>query len=209
MTYLIGIGGGSGSGKTSFINALRNRFPAQQVCIISQDNYYHPIEKQVIDEKGIHNFDLPHSIDHQTFLQDLERLKNGQSITIEEYTFNNEDATPQKITIYPAPIIVTEGIFLYYEKAVRTILDLKIFIDAKDTLKIIRRIKRDQIERNYPLDDVLYRYEKHVTPAYEQFLAPLIHEMDMIILNNHSFVSSLEVLSGFIRDSLNKMPPAG
>ena len=160
MAYIIGISGGSGSGKTTFINALRAQFTEQELCIISQDNYYLPIEKQEMDLEGFHNFDLPKSFDHQAFIDDIQKLVSGKTITIPEYIFNDESITPGLITYRPAPIIIAEGIFLFYEEMIRNLTNLKIFIDAKDDLKLIRRIRRDQNERNQTVEQVLYRYEK-------------------------------------------------
>ncbi|MCB0705657.1 MAG: uridine kinase [Saprospiraceae bacterium] len=203
MAYLIGITGGSGSGKTSFIRDLRVRFSEQELCIVSQDDYYRPREEQILDPKGVRNFDLPGSIDHQAFLRDIQGLLNGETIVRQEYTFNNEKSKPGIITFKPAPIFILEGLFVFYLDKIRELLDLKVFVHAKENLKVIRRIKRDQIERNYPLEDVLYRYEQHVLPTFEQYILPFREDADIVINNNLSYHSSLEVLCGFIQCKLD------
>ena len=177
-------------------------FSKQEICLISQDNYYLPIDQQHVDEQGVTNFDLPNGFDHEAFLRDLHKLIEGETVVFQEYVFNNHNLNPKLIIISPAPIIIVEGIFLFYQEAIRSLVDLKLFIEAKDELKIIRRIRRDGIERNYTMEDVLYRYEHHVGPAYEKYIAPLIEQMDLIILNNSSFDKALEVVSGFIRHKL-------
>ncbi|MCC6726323.1 MAG: uridine kinase [Saprospiraceae bacterium] len=200
--YLIGITGGSGSGKTSFIKELRKAFPAEKLCILSQDDYYFPREQQSVDELGVKNFDLPSSIDKKSFKQDLEKLMAGQDIQKLEYTFNNEKATPEMLTFKSAPVIIVEGIFVFHFKKIRRMLDLKVFLHAKENLKVIRRIKRDQIERNYPIEDVLYRYEKHVLPTFERYIEPYMNDADLIINNNSNFSAGLEVVKGFIASKL-------
>ncbi len=200
--YIIGITGGSGSGKTSLISALANQFSEGQICIVSQDDYYRPREEQLTDQQGIKNFDLPHSIDDEAFANDLQVLLDGKTVGREEYTFNNDLATPKMKLFHPAPIIIVEGLFIFHFEAVKRLIDLKIFVHASDHLKIIRRIKRDATERNYPLDDVLYRYEHHVQPAYQRFIEPYLNEMDLIVNNNDNFNPALEVLSGFLKMKL-------
>lgn len=197
MAKLIGICGGSGSGKTSFVNALKSNLEGNSVCFISFDNYYKPRDEQQIDENGIKNFDLPESMEMDQFLKDLEQLKSGQSIVQKEYTFNNELATPKDITIKSAPLIVIEGLFIYHFEALRKQFDLKLFISADDEIKIIRRIRRDQLERNYPLDDVLYRYKNHVIPSYKLYIEPYLDEMDLIVNNNRTYDRAAEVITAY------------
>ncbi len=203
--YIIGISGGSGSGKTSFIRAIRQCFSTNQVCILSQDDYYRPKEQQQIDEEGVINFDLPSSIDAQALREDILQLSRNESVSRSEYTFNNTSAKANVLHFYPAPIILVEGLFIFHYKAIMPLLDLKIFIDAKDVLKVTRRIKRDKIDRNYPLEDVLYRYQHHVTPSYEQYIQPYLEECDLIVNNNASFQGGLEVLTGFIHQKLKEV----
>ena len=115
-SFIIGITGGSGSGKTTLIRKLRKQFSKKELCIISQDDYYYPKEKQVMDNKGIHNFDLPGAIDKKAFLKDIQLLKKGKVLKRKEYTFNNENAKPKIITLHPAKIIVVEGLFIFHFK---------------------------------------------------------------------------------------------
>ena len=200
--YLIGITGGSGSGKTSFIKALRTAFSEHELCILSQDDYYFPRELQLTDEAGVKNFDLPRSIDKKSFKKDIERLLAGEDIERLEYTFNNEKANPKMLVFRTAPVIIVEGIFVFHFKKIRKMLDLKVFLHAKENLKVIRRIKRDQVERNYPIEDVLYRYEKHVMPTFERYIEPYIEDADIVINNNSDFSVGLEVMKRFIQQTL-------
>ena len=201
--FLIGITGGSGSGKTTFIKELRQAFSAQEVCILSQDDYYFPREEQLTDEEGVKNFDLPKSIDKKSFRVDVERLLAGKVVERMEYTFNNEKAEPKMLRFESAPVIIVEGIFVFHFKKIRRLLDLKIFLHAKENLKVIRRIKRDQVERNYPIEDVLYRYEKHVMPTFEQYIEPYMEDADIVVNNNQHFSVGMDVVKGFIRKTIS------
>ncbi len=202
--YLIGITGGSGSGKTTFVNSLKVAFGSEQICFISQDDYYHPKEKQKEDDKGVINFDLPKSIDKKAFLQDIECLREGGKVYRMEYTFNNKEKKAKQLEFHSAPIIIVEGIFIFHFKKIRKLLDLKVYLHAKENLKVIRRIKRDRVERNYPLDDVLYRYEKHVLPTFERYIRPYMDQADLIVNNNEGFHAGLDVLIGFLDGKLKE-----
>jgi len=203
--FLIGITGGSGSGKTTFINKLKEKFTDDEVCVISQDDYYKPREQQLTDDNGIKNFDLPESIEFGQLSIDIKKLLHHQIVQRREYTFNNVMKEAKIKTFKPAPIIIIEGLFVFYfEKLLDKQFDLRVFINAMDNLRVIRRIKRDRIERNYPLEDVLYRYENHVMPSYEQFIEPYIRRADIVVNNNNDFDIALEVFKGFIRDYLIK-----
>lgn len=201
-SFVIGITGGSGSGKTSLIADLRNRFSESELSIISQDDYYKPRAEQLFDESGVQNFDLPHSIDLLAFAEEVHRLLKGETVTRLEYAFNNPTAEAKTITFKPAPILLLEGLFVFHEPLIREMLDLKVFIHTKENLKIIRRIKRDREERNYPLEDVLYRYERHVMPTFEKYIRPFQEEADIVINNNDSYHQGLEVLVGFLKNKI-------
>lgn len=194
-SYTIGITGGSGSGKTYLIENLSKQFKPEEICLISQDNYYRSRDEQVTDERGVKNFDLPGAIDHELFYRDLARLKSGEVVQKLEYTFNNPKATPKTIELKPAPIIIVEGIFVQYFNEIENELDLKIFIEAKDHVKLSRRIRRDNEQRGYDLDDVLYRYQYHVMPVYEKYIEPLKHSADLVIPNNSHFDRAIDVLA--------------
>lgn len=204
QSFIIGITGGSGSGKTSFIHNLKETFTSDQVCFISQDDYYKPRALQIVDDAGISNFDLPQSIFKDELYADLCQLKEGKAIIRDEYTFNNKQLTPKILHFNPAPIIIVEGLFILYFEEIRKLLNLSLFVQAKENLKVIRRIRRDQNERNYPIDDVLYRYENHVMPAYEKYIKPFAEEVDIIINNNKHFAQALQVVKGFMTDFLSK-----
>jgi uridine kinase len=193
--YTIGITGGSGSGKTFFIRSLSSRFEPHEICLISQDDYYRARDTQVEDQRGVKNFDLPEAIDHEHFEKDILQIKRGEILEKAQYTFNNPAVKPKTLVLKPAPILIIEGLFIQYFPSIDKELDLKVFIEAKDHLKLSRRIRRDNEERGYDLDDVLYRYQNHVMPVYETLIEPLKHKADIVIPNNSDFSQALDFMA--------------
>lgn len=197
--FIVGITGGSASGKTSFLKGVLNAFTEDQICLISQDNYYRSRDVIPVDDQGIHNFDLPETIDSHLYAQHIGQLRSGQVVSQLEYTFNNPAIVPQVLTFRPAPIIVVEGIFVFHFRELADQMDLKIFIDAKNSIKLERRVKRDSEERGYDLDDVMYRWKYHVKPTYQQFIKPYRAEADIVIPNNNHFQKGLDVVIAFLK----------
>jgi uridine kinase len=202
--FIVGITGGSASGKTTFLSRLLASYAPEDICLISQDNYYHDREKQFKDDQGVLNFDLPTSIDSHAYAQDILKLSQGETIHRKEYTFNNPNVIPRQLEFKPAPIVVVEGIFVFYYEEVAKLLDLKVYIDAKEHIKLQRRIIRDKVERGYDLDDVLYRYTHHVAPTYEKYIKPFKNDADVIIPNNRHFDKGLEVLVTYLNSKISK-----
>lgn len=198
-SFIVGVTGGSASGKSHFLNNLLKEFSKEEMCYISQDHYYYPREQQPIDEKGVKNFDTPDSINFEKFVSDIKAVREGGKISIKEYTYNNPQAVPKIIEFIPAPVILVEGIFVFYHQPVADLLDLKIFIDADEHIKLSRRIIRDRVERGYDVEDVLYRYEKHVAPTYVKYIEPYKTDADLVIPNNQHFDQALEVIKTFLR----------
>lgn len=200
--FIIGITGGSASGKTLFLSRLMEQFRTNDICLLSQDNYYRPIEHQTKDHNGIENFDLPGAIDDQAFAADIERLRNGEVVSRVEYTFNNTEKVPDMLHFHPRKILVVEGIFVFHFPEVAQLLDLKIFIDARDKIKLKRRIKRDNEERGYDLQDVMYRWKYHVKPTYEEFIRPHKRSCDIVIPNNQHFEKGLDVIVSYLKNQI-------
>ncbi len=183
--FIIGIAGGSGSGKTFFLNCFLKHFIAKEVCLISQDDYYFPVAQDMTPEENkLYNFDLPSTINFEQFESDISKLLNNETIYKEEYTFNNPNIVPKMLEIKPAPIIIVEGLFILHFKEIAKLLNLKIFIDAHEDIALQRRLKRDLAERGYSNEDALYKWINHVLPAYKEYLLPYKQECHQIITNN-------------------------
>ncbi|WP_421763509.1 uridine kinase family protein [Ekhidna sp.] len=193
---VIGVTGGSGSGKTRFIKKLMSDVP--DVSLHSMDNYYIERGEQPRDKMGIENFDTLDSIDKKRFIGDLKKLIKGEDIELKEYTYNNDKAKSKIIEIKSSPIILVEGIFTLHLKEIRDLLDLKIYIEAPGYLMLKRRIIRDAEERGYDLNDVLYRFEHHVTPSFQKYINPSKKWADIIIPNHENFDVALKVITAFL-----------
>ncbi|MDZ4822837.1 MAG: GTP-binding protein [Flavobacteriales bacterium] len=202
-SFTIGIAGGSGSGKTTFLRSLLAHFAPEQVAVVGQDNYYKPLQQQQTDENGVHNFDLPTSIDRECFFNDMQKLLHGEAIEKREYNFNNPLWEPQRITVCPAPIIVIEGLFIFHFEEIRNQLQYKAFLDAPVEERLQRRLKRDATERGYPEHKVRYQWQHHVLPAEEKYLLPFLDECDLVIDSADHFGEGLKKMIAIITAKLN------
>lgn len=203
--YIVGIAGGSASGKTSFLRQLKQNFPENAISVISQDNYYRPQEEQKLDENGKVNYDLPTAIDKDEFYNDIKKLLNGEIIRRKEYTFNNSAVEPEMIVVNPAPIIVIEGLFVFHYANIRHLLDLRLYLDVREEIQLTRRLKRDRDERGYPEQVVMYQWENHVLPSFKKFLKPYRDDAHIIVTNNISFEMGLLVLTEHLLYRLEKV----
>lgn len=197
--YVVGVAGGSASGKTSFLKKLQTNLGPSDLAIVSQDNYYLPKDQQLIDDNGEVNFDLPTSIDRQMFFSDIVALISGRSISTPEYNFNNSSQPANHITVKPAPIIVVEGLFVFHYPQIRELLDLRVYIDVREEIKLHRRIKRDGTERGYNETVVRYQWENHVMPSFKKFLKPYRDDSHIIVTNNITYDKGLEVLTDHLK----------
>jgi len=203
--FIIGIAGGSGSGKTFFLNRFLDHFTADEVCLVSQDDYYIPVaHNMTAEENKLYNFDLPATVDHQHFEDDINSLLKNQVIYKKEYTFNNPTAVPKTLEIKPAPILIVEGLFILHFRGIAELMDMKIFVEADEDIALQRRLKRDLLERGYCNDDVLYKWVNHVVPAYNEFLLPYKSECDKVITNNSHVADDILKVTEEISKELRK-----
>lgn len=195
---VVGICGGSGSGKTTLLKRLCSHFDHLSPSIFSMDNYYLPIERQVKDENEIHNFDLPTALNRERLIEDLKKLVSGEPIVVKEYHFN---APPDKnvlITIDPSKLVIIEGLFLFHFDEVRALLDFSVFIKVDPKVQLDRRLYRDQESRGYSREAILYQWENHVKPCYENYLLPYEVDADFCFRNDENadddFVDLVEMV---------------
>ncbi|WP_412468418.1 uridine kinase [Pedobacter sp. KLB.chiD] len=204
--FIIGIAGGSGSGKTFFLNCFLHHFKQDEVTLVSQDDYYIPAGDMTQEENKLYNFDLPSTIDSEQFLRDIKQLINGEVVYKKEYNFNNPLAVVKILEIKSAPIIIVEGLFILHFKEIAALLDHTIFVDADEQTALDRRIKRDGLERGYPEDDVLYKWHNHVVPAYKKYLLPYRNQCNKVVLNNTNepdeIIAITEDISNALRNSV-------
>ena len=182
---IIGICGGSGSGKTSILNGLKNHYSNLCPTIISLDNYYLPKEEQIKDENGRINFDLPTALNREKIHADLCALIRGESVEMTEYTFNHSQTT-KNLLLEPSELIIIEGLFVFTYKEIFDLLDFSIFVDVCEKMQLERRMERDMVARGYSKSDVLYQWENHVLPCYDKYIEPYKDRASLLVLNDGS-----------------------
>ncbi len=192
---IVGICGGSGSGKTTLLKRIFTRFKDLDPSVFSMDNYYRPFQEQAVDQNGEVNFDLPTALDKDQLVSDLKKLVNGESITVKEYHFNSPPDKHVLISIDPSPLVIVEGLFLFHYPEVRELLDYSVFIDVDPKIQLDRRLYRDQESRGYTREAILYQWENHVMPCYDNYLLPYRKDADFFFRNDGNADQDFERLS--------------
>ena len=193
---IIGIAGGSGSGKTTVVNKIIRDLPEQSVAIISQDAYYWDNGHLSPEAKKQINFDHPDSLETELLVDHIEALLQGDSVEKPVYDFTRHTRADRTIAIRPTPIIIVEGILVLAEKELTRRMDIKLFVDTDDDIRLIRRIRRDRVERGRSLESILEQYETTVRPMHIEFVEPSKRQADVIIpRGGHNEVAFDMVLS--------------
>ncbi len=189
--YLVGIAGGSGSGKTTFANKIVQEIGGDEISILHMDSYYLPIQpKSNFTETGKPNFDHPGAFDWELLSMHLEALKAGESIECPVYNFSNSERDiHQTIKIGPSKIVLFEGIFALFLKEIRDILDIKIFLQVDADMRFTRRLHRDVNERGRSLESVIGQYYETVRPMYQKYLDPQRQFADFIVGEENDIAS--------------------
>ncbi len=189
MPYWVGITGGSASGKTFLLQALQKTLPENLVTFLSTDHYYKDRHLISPEPDGRINFDTPAAIDVDKLYQDLLSLRQGHTVYQREYTFNNPLLTPRMLEFRPASVLIAEGLFLFYWAPIRELFDLRVFIEAPEPYRFIKRLQRDKRERGYERNYIVEQYLTQVLPAYEQYVAPLRRYAHIVIQNYYGDLS--------------------
>lgn len=180
----IGVYGGTGSGKTTIVSQIVSEFPTSEIQVISQDSYYKDTSHLTFDERCALNFDHPDAIDFPLLYQHVNSLKNGENIEQPVYSFETHNRTKETVTVVPKKILIIEGILILNYPKLRSLFDLKIFIDAESDMRMERRVSRDISERGRTPEEVLTRYLNTLKPMHKQFIEPMKVHAD-ITLENH------------------------
>lgn len=180
----IGVYGGTGSGKTTIVSKIVSEFPTNEIQVISQDSYYKDTSHLTFDERCALNFDHPDAIDFPLLYQHVNSLKNGENIEQPVYSFETHNRTKETVTVVPKKILIIEGILILNYPKLRSLFDLKIFIDADSDMRMERRVSRDISERGRTPEEVLNRYLNTLKPMHKQFIEPMKVHAD-ITLENH------------------------
>jgi len=200
----IGICGGTGSGKTTIARAIVDAVGAERVVLIEQDSYYRNLADMPLDERHQANFDHPDSIDSDMLVNHLMRLKQGLTVDMPLYDFVTHTRSDQIELIEPKPVVIVEGILIFAEPRVLDLLDVRIFVDTPDDIRLMRRLRRDIIERGRTFERTLDQYERTIRPMHYEFVEPSKRHADIIIPEGGQFGVSVKFLCSLVRERLEE-----
>ena len=199
---IIGIAGGTGSGKTTVVNQIVKEFANDDVGIISQDSYYKDNKHLSLEERAKINFDHPRAIDFDLLYEHLTKLKKGETIEQPVYSFVQHTRTGDTILTHPRKVMIVEGILIFNDKRLRDLFDVKIYVHADSDERLIRRVRRDINERGRTVDEVLSRYQSTLKPMHEQFIEPTKAYADLIIPNDRRNKVAIDVIISLIKNNI-------
>jgi len=199
---IIGIAGGTGSGKTTVVNQIIKQLPIDEVCVISQDSYYNATDNMPYEERAEINFDHPRAIDFNLIIDHLKALKAGNTIDQPVYSFVTHNRTKDTIKTHPRKVVIVEGILILNNKELRDLFDIKIFVHAETDERLIRRLKRDITERGRDMDEVLSRYQTTLKPMHQEFIEPTKNFADLIIPNDRYNNVAIDIVRTVINERL-------
>jgi uridine kinase len=199
---IIGIAGGTGSGKTTVVNQIVKEFDNEDVGIISQDSYYKDNAHLSLEERAKINFDHPRAIDFDLLYKHLTELKKGQTVEQPVYSFVQHTRTGDTILTHPRKVMIVEGILIFNDKRLRDLFDVKIYVHADSDERLIRRVRRDISERGRTVDEVLSRYQNTLKPMHEQFIEPTKAYADLIIPNDRRNKVAIDVIISLIKNNV-------
>lgn len=199
---IIGICGGTGSGKTTVANKILQSVSANEVAFIQQDSYYRNLDEMPLDYRQQVNFDHPDALDNDLLVQHVSALKAGQTVELPIYDFKNHLRRKETLRMEPKLITIIEGILIFNERRLLEDMDIKVFVDTPDDIRFIRRLRRDIAERGRTVDSVIEQYLATVRPMHMQFVEPSKRCADVIIPEGGHNMVSIGLLSGKIRERL-------
>jgi uridine kinase len=199
---VIGIAGGTGSGKTTVVNEIVKRLPDDDVVIIPQDAYYCDNIGIPLDERQKKNYDHPDSIEFELMIQHIEKLKSGQAIQQPIYSYLTCTRSVETIKVEPRHIVIIEGILCLTQQELRNLMDIKVFVDCEPDLRLARVIRRDIIERERGIEQTLSRYEETVRPMHLQFIEPSKRYADIIVPQGGQNKVAINILTQFIEKQI-------
>ena len=203
-TILIGIAGGTGSGKTTLADKLVDSFGMDEVSILRHDNYYKRHDEMTYEERCLLNYDHPDAFDTELLCEHIKMLKSGQAIEMPVYDYTVHNRSDEVVIVNPAPVIVLEGILIFAELSLCDLMDIKVFVDTDADVRILRRILRDIEQRDRSLNDIISQYLTTVKPMHEQFVEPSKRRADIIIPEGGENLVALQMLVERVNKHLRK-----
>jgi len=201
---VIGIAGGTGSGKTTVVSKIMEQFPRGEVAVLSQDSYYYDNSGLTLEERRRKNFDHPDSIEFGLMVKHIEKLKSGQPIDEPVYSFIECIRLAQTKKVEPRHVLIVEGILCLSHEGLRNLMDIKVYVDCDSDIRLSRVITRDIMERGRDVYEVLGRYENTVRPSHIQFIEPTKRFADIIVPQGGMNQVAIDILTNYIRQSLLK-----
>ena len=202
MSLIIGISGGTGSGKTTVANRILESVSASEIVFIQQDSYYRNINDLPLDYRNIANFDHPDALDNDLLVNHVRRLRAGEAVELPLYDFKTHTRLNETRHVQPKPIVIVEGILIFADPRLLEQMDIKVFVDTPDDIRFIRRLRRDLAERGRNVESVIEQYTGTVRPMHMQFVEPSKRHADVIIPEGGHNLVSIDLLSGKIRERL-------
>jgi len=202
VSLIIGICGGTGSGKTTVANRILESVSASEVVFLQQDSYYRNITDLPLDYRNIANFDHPDALDNDLLVYHVRRLKAGEAVELPVYDFRTNTRLNETRHVEARPIVIVEGILIFADPRLLEQMDIKVFVDTPDDIRFIRRLRRDLDERGRTVESVIEQYVATVRPMHMQFVEPSKRHADVIIPEGGHNLVSIDLLSGKIRERL-------
>ncbi|MBD5322579.1 MAG: uridine kinase [Duncaniella sp.] len=199
---VIGIAGGTGSGKTTVVKKIINALPPGEVAVLPQDSYYRDLSHLPMAERAKTNFDEPASIEWPLLVRHIEALKRGETIEMPVYSYLTCTRQPETVTVSPREVVIVEGILVLTDPVLRKMLDVKVFVDAEADERLIRVIERDCVERGRTPQMVLDRYRDVLKPMHEMYIEPSKKTADLIVPQGGSNVVAIQLLTDYIESRL-------
>ena len=201
---VIGIAGGTGSGKTTLMNNLIERF-AGSVTVLSHDNYYRRNDHLSYEQRCLINYDEPAALETDLMARHLDQLRHGETIQCPVYDFSQHNRSSETIEIAPKSVIIVEGILIFENKELRDLMDIKIFVDTDADVRLCRRIKRDVNKRGRSLESVLEQYQNTVKPMHEKYVEPSKKHANLVVLEGGKNWVALDMIIGRIQRHLDEV----
>jgi uridine kinase len=199
---IIGICGGTGSGKTTVANRILESVTKDEVVFLQQDSYYRDLDQLPVDIRNVVNFDHPDAIDNDLLVEHLRALKRGEAVELPLYDFKTHSRRAETLRVEPQPIIIIEGILIFAEQRLLDEMDVRVYVDTPDDIRFIRRLSRDVAERGRTVESVIEQYLSTVRPMHTQFVEPSKRCADVIIPEGGHNLVSISLISGRIRERL-------
>ena len=196
--YIIGIAGGTGSGKTTVVRKIVEALPVDKISLIPQDSYYNDTTHLTMEERRRINFDHPDAFDWELLTHQIEELRNGRAIEQPTYSYIESNRLAETVHVEPCEVIIIEGIMALFKKELRDLMDLKIFVDADPDERLIRVIQRDTVERGRTTQMVIDRYLDVLKPMHEEFIEPTKRYADLIIPQGGNNSKAIEIMRTYI-----------